>query len=347
MGLMIDTAVVLAAGEGKRMQPLSKELPKEMLPVLDRPFMSFILDFLEDAGIKNVAIVTSPRKKIIRKFCGRRYKKMKLFYFTQEEQLGPAHAILSAKSFLKNKEFFLVQYGDSLAEINLPRETIRRFESEKKRVDAFLSLRPVDDPSRYGVVRFGFGGRIVEIVEKPKPQEAPSKIATLGTFILNSSSYFNGIEGAKFGKGEQFPAHYVLKNGGSVKGWVFRGERVDLGFPKDLIQASKLIVSSYGGLLVESEGIDKNVKIKPPVFVGEGCVIEKNCVIGPNAFIGKDTIIKEGSEIRESCVMMNCKIGRNCKIFNAIIWKDSEIPDHSGMANKVFLGGVHDICYTL
>jgi dTDP-glucose pyrophosphorylase len=170
MDRVIDTAVILAAGEGKRMMPLSKKIPKEMLPVLDRPFMSYNLDYLEDAGIRNVAIVTSPKKEFIARYYGRKYKKIKLFYFIQKEQLGPAHAILSAESFLKNKEFFLVQYGDSLTEINLPRETITRFKREKGKIDAFLSLRPVEDPSRYGVVKFDIMGKIVDIIEKPRAE---------------------------------------------------------------------------------------------------------------------------------------------------------------------------------
>jgi NDP-sugar pyrophosphorylase family protein len=317
------------------MAPLSRKIPKEMLPVLDRPFMGYNLDYLEDAGIRNVVIVTSPKKEFIRRYYGRRYKKIKLYYFIQKEQLGPAHAILSAESFLKNKEFFLVQYGDSLTEINLPRETISRFKKEKGNIDAFLSLRPVEDPSRYGVVKFDIMGKIVDIVEKPKIEEAPSKIATVGTFILKSESYFNSVKGVEFGKGEQFPAHYVLKNG-NAKGWVFYGERVDLGFPRDLIQASKLIVNSHGGILVrEDSSIDITVKIRPPVYIGSGCKIERNCTIGPNAFIGKNTVIRENTEIQESYVMGNCYIGRGCSIQSTIIDENCRISDYKKIVEEL------------
>jgi NDP-sugar pyrophosphorylase family protein len=317
------------------MAPLSRKIPKEMLPVLDRPFMGYNLDYLEDAGIRNVVIVTSPKKEFIRRYYGRRYKKIKLYYFIQKEQLGPAHAILSAESFLKNKEFFLVQYGDSLTEINLPRETISRFKKEKGNIDAFLSLRPVEDPSRYGVVKFDIMGKIVDIVEKPKIEEAPSKIATVGTFILKSDSYFNSVKGVEFGKGEQFPAHYVLKNG-NAKGWVFYGERVDLGFPRDLIQASKLIVNSHGGILVrEDSSIDITVKIRPPVYIGSGCKIERNCTIGPNAFIGKNTVIRENTEIQESYVMGNCYIGRGCSIQSTIIDENCRISDYKKIVEEL------------
>ncbi|MEM5773159.1 MAG: NDP-sugar synthase [Candidatus Aenigmatarchaeota archaeon] len=332
---MIDTAVILAAGEGKRMVPLSRKIPKEMLPVLDRPFMNYNLDYLEEAGIRNVAIVTSPKKEFIKRFYGRRYRSLRLFYFVQKEQLGPAHAILSAENLLKNKEFFLVQYGDSLTEINLPRETISRFRREKSKIDAFLSLRPVEDPSRYGVVKFDIRGKIVDIVEKPKAEEAPSKIATVGTFILRTETYFNSIKGADFSKGEQFPAHYVLKNG-TAKGWVFYGERVDLGFPKDLIQASKLIVNSHGGILIkEGARIDMSVKIRPPVYIGDGCTIERNCIIGPNAFIGRNTFVGENSEIQESYLMKNCRVGKGCSINNSVIGENCRISDFSKVRDEV------------
>lgn len=332
---MIDTAIILAAGEGKRMLPLSRKIPKEMLPVLDRPFINYNLDYLEEAGIKQVAIVISPKKEFIKRFYGRRYRSMRLFYFIQKEQLGPAHAILSAKNLLEKKEFFLVQYGDSLTEINLPRETISRFKKEKERIDAFLSLRPVEDPSRYGVVKFDIRGNIVDIIEKPKAEEAPSKIATVGTFILNSQSYFNSIREEDFNKGEQFPARYVLKSG-IAKGWVFYGERVDLGFPKDLVQASKLIVNSQGGILIkEGTNIEMSVKIKPPVYIGENCKIEKGCVIGPNAFIGRNSFVRENSEIQESYFMRNCKIGKACSINNSVIGEGCRISDYGKIRDEV------------
>jgi len=335
---MIDTAVILAAGEGKRMVPLSGRLPKEMLPVLDRPFMSYNLDYLEDIRIKNVVIITSPQKEFIQRFYGKSYGRMRLFYFVQKEKLGPADAILSAKRFLENKEFFLVQYGDSLTEINLPRETISRFNKEKGKTDAFLSLRPVDDPSRYGVLKFDRRGRIVDIVEKPRVEDAPSKIATVGTFILKSETYFKSIDGVNFKNGEQFPAEYVLKNG-IVRGWVFYGERTDIGFPKDLISASKLIVNSYGGIRVkDSARIHKSVKIRPPVYVGDGCIIERGCTIGPNAFIGRNTIVMENSDIQESHIMRNCRIGRGCKVYRAVIGGGCKISDYKKLDDVVITG---------
>ncbi|MEM5829680.1 MAG: NDP-sugar synthase [Candidatus Aenigmatarchaeota archaeon] len=331
---IIDTAIILAAGEGKRMAPLSRKIPKEMLPVLDRPFINYNLNYLEEAGIKNVGFVISPKKEIIKRFYGRRYGSMRLLYFIQKEQLGPAHAILSAENLVKKKNFFLVQYGDSLTEINLARETISRFMREKE-VDAFLSLRPVEDPSRYGVVKFDAKGKIVDIVEKPRPEEAPSKIATVGTFILRTEAYFDSVKEVDFSKGEEFPARYVLKNG-TVKGWVFHGERVDLGFPKDLIQASKLIVNSHGGILIkESAIIDKSVKIRPPIYVGEMCRIERNCVIGPNAFIGRNSFVGEDSEIQESYLMKNCKVGKACSINSSVIGEKCKIPNFSRVRDEV------------
>jgi NDP-sugar pyrophosphorylase family protein len=332
---MIDTAVILAAGKGKRMEPLSGKLPKEMLPVLDRPFMNYNLDYLEDAGIKNVVIIISPNKEFLQRFYGKNYGRMRLFYFVQKNQLGPADAILSAESFLKNKKFFLVQYGDSLTEINLPRETISRFKKEGGKVDAFLSLRPVDDPSRYGVLKFDRRGRIIGIVEKPRVEDAPSKIATVGTFILKSESYFGGVNGADFSGGEQFPAHYVIKKG-IVRGWVFYGERVDLGFPKDLISASKLIVNSYGGIRVkDSAKIHKSVKIRPPVYIGDQCIIERDCTIGPNAFIGRNTIVMENSDVQESQIMRNCRIGRGCRVYRTVIGGGCRVSDYKKLNDVV------------
>lgn len=233
-------AVVLVAGEGKRMRPVSDFVPKEMIPILGKPFLYYVLMRLKKAGLRDVVIVTSPKKEVLlrRAFKDGREMELKIEYVLQEQQLGPAHAILQARKLI-DTEYFLVHYGDSLADKNVSKALV---ETQKKQVsDIVLCFREVDDPSRYGIVYFD-GDRIVDVVEKPLPGTEPSRMATMGVYVMKTSTFFNCIKDASFKYGvEQFPPRYVLQAGGSAIGWKFDGRRVDLGKPEDIFKASTLV----------------------------------------------------------------------------------------------------------
>lgn len=293
-------AIILAAGEGKRMKPVSDILPKVMIPILDKPFLEYVLNEIKEAGINDVVIVVSPKGyEVVKKYFGNGEKLgMKIHYTLQKERRGTAHAIWCAKEFLKD-EYFLVRYGDSLTEVNLSAELVKKFEKEGE-VDAYLTLRREEETWRYGVIKFD-GEKIVDIVEKPDKGKEPSKIVTVGAFILRGKAFFKATENERFER-EEFPAKYIINNGGIVRGWVFSGRRVDLGYPEDIINASKLLSFK----LLSSNKYIGNIR------VGENTVI-KNSFVNSNTEIGKNCILEN------SYIMGNCKIGDNCIVRNSIV----------------------------
>jgi len=309
-------AVVLAAGEGKRMKPISDKIPKMMIPILDKPFLEYVLMEIKKAGIKDIVIVISPKNgdKIKDYFQDGKKLGLNINYVLQEKRNGTADAISKAKKYL-DTEYFLVHYGDSLTETNLPLKLLKNFKKESD-LDTYLTMRKEENTSRYGVARFE-GKNIAEIVEKPEKGKEPSNMVMMGVFILKTKSFFDSIEGIKFEYEKmEFPAEYIIKKGGKVRGWIFSGKRVDMGNPADIISASKLLASK---LSCGNFYIGKNVSF------GE-CSEIKNSFVNSNTKIGKNSILEN------SYVMGNCKIGNNCKIKNSIICCDIE--DEKNLENE-------------
>ncbi len=245
---METEAVVLAAGEGKRMRPVSDTVPKELIPILGRPFIHYVLARLAEAEVRDIVIVSSEWKLPMIKELGTQGLDIRLSYAVQREPLGPAHALLQAKQFLRG-ESMLVYYGDNVAEDNVPLQVARSMR-EAEGVDSVIALRRVEDTSRYGIARFD-GDRIVEIVEKPRVGTEPSRMAAMGVYAMRTESFFRSVRGVTFEYGkEQFPPQYVLKAGGRAKGLNYPGNWVDMGKPVDMLRASALLARERVSCLV-------------------------------------------------------------------------------------------------
>lgn len=300
-------AVVLAAGEGKRMKPVSDVMPKMMIPVLDRPFLEYVLMEIREAGIREVVLVVSKiNGHAIREYFGNGARiGMMIEYALQEQRNGTADAISKAGLYL-DCEYFLVHYGDSLTDNSLPSMLVRNFEKETG-LDAFLTMRKERETQRYGVARFE-GRDIAEIIEKPAPGKEPSKMVMMGAFILRTKSFFGSIKGIDFEYGkEQFPVQYILKNGGRVRGWTFSGKRVDLGKPEDIINASRLLMKKF------YRGCDS--------YTGKNVTLGKNSKI-TKSFVNSNTKIGNSSTIENSYVMGNCAIGNDCAVRNSVVCRN-------------------------
>ena len=233
--------IILAAGEGKRLKPLGANIPKVMLPVLGRPVLEYVVKNLIEAGIKSIIIVVSKdNQKEIKKYFGENFGGAKIDYVVQQKQLGPAQAIILALPKIKS-EYFLVQYGDSLADQNIAENLVRKL-SQNPKVDGILAVRDVEDPSRYGIVKYQ-DDRVVEIIEKPK-SKVPSSQAVIGTFILKTETYKEATKKTKFVYGkEEFPTEYILRIGSKIITWKFDGKRVDVGKPENLFDAGQLLAT--------------------------------------------------------------------------------------------------------
>ena len=212
----IKKAVIPVAGMGTRFLPITKSVPKEMLPILDKPTIQYIVEEAINSGIEEILFVTSSYKKCIEDYFDRNYElenrliksgkqdkaneirdisnMAKIFYIRQGEPLGSGHAISLAKSFVGDEPFAIL-YGDCLTfSRNIPvlKQLIEVYDETGASV---IGCKEVDENlvSKYGILKLNNDGYIDKIIEKPKKEEAPSNLASCGRFIV-TKEIFDYIE---------------------------------------------------------------------------------------------------------------------------------------------------------
>jgi len=175
-------ALILAGGTGSRLRPLTHTLPKQLLPLANKPVLEYVIKYLKDAGIREVGIIVGgehPGQIQSHLQTGERYD-IDITYIMQGEPLGLAHAVGCARDFIGDDPF-VVYFGDTIVEQGVTSSIVSAFDASTH--DAGFLLQNVADPTRYGVAEFD-GQEVVKIHEKP--DEPPSDFAYVGVLILTS-----------------------------------------------------------------------------------------------------------------------------------------------------------------
>lgn len=268
--------VIPAAGLGTRLLPATKAQPKEMLPVVDKPAIQYVVEEAVASGIKDILIITGRGKRAIEDHFDKsvelenilektgKSKELSeirqisdmgdIFYIRQKEQLGLGHAVLCAKEHI-NDESFAVMLGDDLIISKKPgiRQLLDIFERFKSSVIAVERV-PEDKVHRYGVIK----GKKVEdklyeiedIIEKPSREEAPSNIATIGRYVF-TPRIFECLEKIGPGVGDEIQltdAIKLLLASEKVYAFEFSGRRYDIGSKEDWIKATVELTLQRGDL---------------------------------------------------------------------------------------------------
>ncbi len=255
--MVIKKAIIPAAGLGTRFLPATKAMPKEMLPILDKPTIQYIVEEAAKAGIEDIIIVTGKHKRSIEDHFDTQkeletnlYEKGKLelldkvqystnlaniFYVRQKEQKGLGHAIFTAKQFIGN-EPFAVLLGDDIVESDTPaiRQLMDQYEETHKSVIGVQTV-PASETHRYGIIapqsQDGRRYEVEKFVEKPKQGTAPSNLAIMGRYVL-SPKIFDYLENQTEGSGGEIQltdAIERLNQDDRVYAYDFEGERYDVG----------------------------------------------------------------------------------------------------------------------
>ncbi|HDV4310772.1 TPA: UTP--glucose-1-phosphate uridylyltransferase GalU [Staphylococcus aureus] len=264
----IKKAIIPAAGLGTRFLPATKAMPKEMLPILDKPTIQYIVEEAARAGIEDIIIVTGRHKRAIEDhFDSQKELEMVLkekgksellekvqystelaniFYVRQKEQKGLGHAISSARQFIGN-EPFAVLLGDDIVESEVPavKQLIDVYEETGHSVIGVQEV-PESDTHRYGIIdpltKNGRQYEVKKFVEKPAQGTAPSNLAIMGRYVL-TPEIFDYLKTQKEGAGNEIQltdAIERMNNDNQVYAYDFEGERYDvgekLGFVKTTIE---------------------------------------------------------------------------------------------------------------
>ena len=323
-------AIILTAGEGTRMRPLTVTKPKTMLQVGGKPILQYNVESLRDAGINDITMVVGYREEVIKNHFkdGSDYG-VNINYVTQEERLGTAHAIGSTRDCINGK--FIILNGDIIINPVLIEDLIKKYQSENAR--SVLVLTEVDDPSSFGVVEID-GDKIINIIEKPAPGEAPSNLINAGIYLFDDQ-IFKAIEiTGKSQRGEYEITDSLqiqMENGEKVLGLRSKNNWIDIGRPWELLDVNEHFLKD---LKTDIKGeVENGATIHGPVFVGKNSIIRSGCyIIGP-VYIGENCDIGPNTFLRK-----HTSIGNNVSVGNAVEIKNSIIMDNTNVNHLTYVG---------
>jgi glucose-1-phosphate thymidylyltransferase len=232
-------AVVLAAGKGTRLRPLTEDKPKVLVEVDGTPLIEDVFDQLIDVGIEEFVVVVGYKKEQIIERYGDGYRGAPITYAHQREQLGLAHALLQAEPHVD--EDFVLMLGDNVFRANLQDVLNRQRES---RADAAFLVEevPMEEASRYGVCDTNEYGEILEVVEKP--EDPPSNLVMTGFYTFTPAIFHACHLVQPSGRGEyELPdaIDLLIQSGRTIDAIRMNGWRVDVGYPEDRDRVEELL----------------------------------------------------------------------------------------------------------
>ena len=330
-------AVILAAGDSTRMLPLSANQPKHLLPIAGKPLIFYTMEALEKAGIKEILVVYGYHARKLREAVETQTWKMKISFVDQKERKGTAHAASYAKKFV-GKSNAILMYGDVMVGPDTFEGLIELH--KKKKFDLTLSVKPIDDPSAYGVVKVQ-RGKAKALIEKPEPEQMVSNLVNAGIYAI-SSPLWEAIEKTKpspRGEYEITDSISMLIEKGNVGAYSLPSWWLDIGKPWDLLEANKLHLDQMErqveGVVEDGAVLKGNVVIKEgtvvksgayiegPVFIDGGSVIGPNCYIRAHTSLGKRVKIGNAVEIKNSIIMDDTNVGHLSYVGDSIIGERS------------------------
>ena len=326
-------AMILAAGVGSRLDPLTRNVPKPMVPVVNKPVMEHIVEVLARNGFKDIMVNLHYLGDQIQNYFGDGKKwGVKIHYSPEERLWGDAGSVKRCEDFFDD-EAFLVVGGDDLADMDLKR--LVRFHQDKKAM-ATISLSLVDDPSEYGIALLNERGKITRFLEKPKGEVIFSNSANTGVYVFNRDVLDLIPKGTPYGFGHNlFPM--LLEQRARFFGYLTSSYWKDVGNLKQYQEAHQDALNGRCDFTIpvpekrkyvwmgENVEIDPSAEIGYPVVIGNNCRIEKGARLLEYSVLADNCVLEIGSVVRQSilwegaCVMRNtilerCVVGDHCSV---------------------------------
>ncbi len=341
-------AVILVGGEGTRLRPVTARVPKPVAPVVERPFVAYILENLVRHGVSRAVFSSGFLAAAIEAEIGdgARYG-IAVDYVVEDEPLGTAGAIANCAEKLDAGPFFVFN-GDVLSDVDLG--ALAALHVAKGGMGTVF-LTPVADPRRYGLVELRDDGSVASFVEKPGEHEGTALI-NAGVYVLEQEVLELIPRGRLFSiERGVFPK---LARAGSLYGYVDHGYWRDIGTPESYLQAhfdilERTVVTSVGDLLGDAylyvaptATVDPAARIVPPCYVADGARLDAGARVGPLAVVGAGAAVEEGATVSESVLQAGVRVGAHAEVARSILVRDSRVGAGSQLHAAV-LGEACDI----
>ncbi len=334
-------AVILVGGEGTRLRPLTVTVPKPVLPLVDRPFLAYMLEWLGRHGVDDVIMSCGFLATSVRNVLGDGSQfGLRLRFVEEPEPRGTAGALKYAESLLDER--FLMLNGDVLTDIDL---TAQIAQHEETGAVGTLALVPVDDPSAYGLVRIADDRTVREFVEKPPADQIDTNLISAGAYVLERRVLdLIAPDRAVSIEREVWPRLV----GAGLHGFPSDAYWMDIGTPERYLQGTFDILEGNVHTAVRerlgddyldiAEDVEAVGRIVPPALVERGCRIAAGAHVGSLVVLGAGVVVGTDSVIERSVVLSGTQIGRDCTLRDCIVGAGVRIGDGSSVSAGAVLG---------
>jgi NDP-sugar pyrophosphorylase family protein len=317
------TAVVLAGGQGTRLRPLTDRLPKPVLPVLNRPFLDYLIERLKNAGVTKVifAIGYQPEPLVERYGRGKGFG-VEIDYAVEDSPLGTSGAVRAILPQLT--ETFLVLNGDVVTSVDLRPMIDDHIE---RREFATIAIHEEADPSRYGVVPIDGEGYVLRFVEKPKGPLFPAKTVNSGVYVLEPEALRFVADGQpSMFERDLFPN--MLRMNMQVHSFRWDGYFLDMGTPESYLALNRDFLTgaapewhkpNNGPSLGNNVSIAANAKVTGPVALGDDVSLEGSAVVTGPAVLGPGCIVEDGATVQGSVLWDGVRVGHGAQLIGTVI----------------------------
>jgi bifunctional UDP-N-acetylglucosamine pyrophosphorylase/glucosamine-1-phosphate N-acetyltransferase len=314
-------AVVLAAGEGTRMRPLTETVPKPMLPVADRPLAAHTADAAVDAGASGLVFVVGYEADAVREHFGDSYRGVPVSYAVQEEQLGTAHAVAAAREHVDGP--FAVLNGDNLY--------------DPEGIEALFGATPavagyrVADPRSYGVLSTD-GRRVTGIVEKP--DDPPSELANAGAYALPAEAR-DWLDVEESERGEYEITDVLARVVAAFDVTAVELDRwMDVGRPWELLEANEWKLADLDRR-IDGE-VHPDAELRGPVVVEGGAVVESGVVIEGPALLRSGADVGPNAHVRGATLLAeDAHVGHAVEVKNSVVMSGAAVPHLSYVGDSL------------
>lgn len=336
-------AIILGAGEGKRLRPITSSIPKPMIPLLGKPLLEHTILGLKNAGIDQFLLIVGYKQETIKEYFKKTSHQLKVHieYITQEDYLGTAHAAGLAKDFIKDDDF-LMMYGDLYADPDIYKLILNKY--RENHYEGLITLLKVKNTQDYGIITLNSQGLVKKIIEKPTPEQNAGNLANAGIYIFNQL-IFKAIEKTQKSIRNEYEftdSMDILINelNGKIIGCTINNYFWnDIGLPWQLFDTNHFLLDQLKKKI--NGNIEENVRIEGEVHIGNGTIVRSGSYIQGPCYIGENNNIGPNAFIRPyTSIDNNCHIGMS-EIKNSLIFSDTAIPHFNYVGDSIICEDVN------